>query len=149
LQGLIELGARTVVVPGNFPIGCNPGYLTKFQTNDTAQYDSMGCLRWPNDLAELHNRALRAELAELGRRHSGVAVIYADYYAAAMDLAADPRKHGTLVPRAFFLGFASDQIIIISVAKCSNFNFLRSDRQGSAASRWCRAAAAGGLTTPT
>ncbi|RCV14237.1 hypothetical protein SETIT_2G409600v2 [Setaria italica] len=93
-EELIELGARTVVVPGNFPIGCNPGYLTKFQTNDTAQYDSMGCLRWPNDLTELHNRALRAELAELGRWHRRVAVVYADYYAAAMDLTADPRKHG-------------------------------------------------------
>lgn len=82
------------MVPGNFPIGCNPGYLAKFRTNDTAQYDAMGCLRWPNALTELHNRALRAELAELGRRHPGVAVVYADYYAAAMDLAADPRKHG-------------------------------------------------------
>ncbi|CAN6206261.1 unnamed protein product [Urochloa humidicola] len=91
---LIGLGARTVVVPGNFPIGCNPGYLTKFQTNDTAQYDSMGCLGWPNDLTQLHNRALRAELADLGRRHPGIAIVYADYYAAAMDLTADPRKHG-------------------------------------------------------
>ncbi|CAN6200004.1 unnamed protein product [Urochloa humidicola] len=91
---LIDLGARTVVVPGNFPVGCNPGYLTKFQTNDTAQYDSVGCLRWPNDLTQLHNRYLRAELVKLRRRHPGVAVIYADYYAAAMDLTADPRKHG-------------------------------------------------------
>ncbi|KAF8668909.1 hypothetical protein HU200_052115 [Digitaria exilis] len=94
-QELIGLGAKTIVVPGNFPIGCNPGYLTKFQTNDTAQYDSMGCLRWPNDLVKLHNRALRAELAELSRQHPGVAVVYADYYAAAMDLTGDPRKHGT------------------------------------------------------
>ncbi|PUZ73159.1 hypothetical protein GQ55_2G452700 [Panicum hallii var. hallii] len=91
---LIGLGAKTVVVPGNFPIGCNPGYLAKFQTKNTAQYDSMGCLRWPNDLTKLHNRELRVELAELGRRHPSVAVVYADYYAAAMDLTADPRKHG-------------------------------------------------------
>jgi hypothetical protein len=69
LQELIGLGAKTVVVPGNFPIGCNPGYLAKFQTKNTAQYDSMGCLRWPNDLTKLHNRELRVELAELGRRH--------------------------------------------------------------------------------
>ncbi|WVZ66855.1 hypothetical protein U9M48_016019 [Paspalum notatum var. saurae] len=91
---LIGLGARTVVVPGNFPTGCNPGYLTRFRTNDTAQYDAAGCLRWPNALTELHNRALQAELAELRRRHPGVAVVYADYFAAGMDLAADPRKHG-------------------------------------------------------
>ncbi|TVU37542.1 hypothetical protein EJB05_10862, partial [Eragrostis curvula] len=91
---LIELGARTVMVPGNFPVGCNPGYLTRFQTNDTAQYDAMGCLKWPNALTELHNRVLKAELAKLGRRHPGVAVVYADYFAAAMDLIADPGKHG-------------------------------------------------------
>ncbi|XP_062189953.1 GDSL esterase/lipase At1g28570-like [Phragmites australis] len=101
LVELIGLGAKTVVVPGNFPIGCNPGYLTKFQTNDTAQYDSMGCLKWPNGLTQLHNRALKAELAELGRRHPGVAVVYADYYAAAMDLTADPRKHGGFLVHAF------------------------------------------------
>ncbi|GJN33261.1 hypothetical protein PR202_gb21840 [Eleusine coracana subsp. coracana] len=94
LVELIELGARTLVVPGNFPTGCNPGYLTRFQTNDTAQYDAMGCLKWANDLADLHNRALKAELAELRSRHPGVAVVYADYYAAAMDLIADPAKHG-------------------------------------------------------
>jgi hypothetical protein len=30
MQELIGLGAKTIVVPGNFPIGCSPGYLAKF-----------------------------------------------------------------------------------------------------------------------
>jgi hypothetical protein len=84
-----------VVVPGNFPTGCNLGYLARFETNDTAQYDAMGCLKWANALTELHNRALKAELPKLGRSHPGVTVVYADYYAAAMDLIADPGKYGT------------------------------------------------------
>jgi hypothetical protein len=88
------LGAKTIVVPGNFPIGCSPGYLAKFRANDTAQYDSRGCLRWANNLAALHNSALKAELARLSLQHPGVAVLYADYYAAAMTLIADRRKHG-------------------------------------------------------
>jgi phospholipase/lecithinase/hemolysin len=88
------LGAKTIVVPGNFPIGCSPGYLAKFRANDTAQYDSRGCLKWANNLAALHNSALKAELARLSLQHPGVAVLYADYYAAAMALIADPRRHG-------------------------------------------------------
>ncbi|TVU35300.1 hypothetical protein EJB05_17184, partial [Eragrostis curvula] len=99
LMELIGLGAKTIVVPGNFPTGCSPGYLSWFQTNDTAQYDSMGCLRWPNHLSELHNRALNAELTRLRRRHPGVVIVYTDYYAAAMDLIADPGKHGARITR--------------------------------------------------
>lgn len=94
VTALIELGAKTVVVPGNMPLGCNPGYLTKFRTNDRARYDPLGCLKWLNGFTGLHNSALRAELAALGRQHPGVAVVYADYYAAAMELSANPRRHG-------------------------------------------------------
>ncbi|KAL6323991.1 hypothetical protein AAG906_006262 [Vitis piasezkii] len=36
---VIDYGAQRVVVPGNFPIGCFPIYLTGFQTNDSAAYD--------------------------------------------------------------------------------------------------------------
>ncbi|TVU37546.1 hypothetical protein EJB05_10866, partial [Eragrostis curvula] len=91
---LIGLGAKTIVVPGNFPIGCSPGYLTMFPTNDTAQFDATGCLRWANHLAVLHNSALIMELARLRRRHPGVAVVYADYYSAVVDLVADPGDQG-------------------------------------------------------
>ncbi|TVU37577.1 hypothetical protein EJB05_10899, partial [Eragrostis curvula] len=91
---LIGLGAKTIVVPGNFPIGCSPGYLTMFPTHDTAQFDATGCLRWANHLAVLHNSALVVELARIRRRHPGVAVVYADYYSAVVDLVANPGEQG-------------------------------------------------------
>ncbi|KAK3125850.1 hypothetical protein QOZ80_7BG0610490 [Eleusine coracana subsp. coracana] len=91
---LIGLGAKRIVVPGNFPIGCSPGYLTKFQTNDTSQYDAAGCLKWANNLTQLHNAALKVELALLGQNHPDAAVLYADYYTPVMSIVADPGKQG-------------------------------------------------------
>ncbi|KAK9936549.1 hypothetical protein M0R45_013385 [Rubus argutus] len=38
IKELIDLGAVTLLVPGNFPIGCLPIYLTKFQTSDETNY---------------------------------------------------------------------------------------------------------------
>ncbi|PQQ03336.1 malate dehydrogenase mitochondrial [Prunus yedoensis var. nudiflora] len=39
INELIELGAATLLVPGNLPIGCLPIYLTKYESSDTTQYD--------------------------------------------------------------------------------------------------------------
>ncbi|KAB2086283.1 hypothetical protein ES319_A04G019300v1 [Gossypium barbadense] len=47
INELIELGAVTFLVPGNFPIGCSASYLTLFQGSDKDQYDPLtGCLTW-------------------------------------------------------------------------------------------------------
>jgi phospholipase/lecithinase/hemolysin len=83
LEALIELGARTLYVPGIFPLGCVPRYLFLFRDSDAGDYDrATGCLRWLNALAELHNTLLRANLAELRRAHlgRGVSIVYVDYY---------------------------------------------------------------------
>jgi hypothetical protein len=34
IEVLIGLGARTLVVPGNTPMGCRPTYLAVFRSND-------------------------------------------------------------------------------------------------------------------
>ncbi|PPS13854.1 hypothetical protein GOBAR_AA06740 [Gossypium barbadense] len=45
INELIELGAVTFLVPGNFPVGCFASYLTLFQGSDKDQYDPLtGCL---------------------------------------------------------------------------------------------------------
>ncbi|MBA0625403.1 hypothetical protein Godav_010603, partial [Gossypium davidsonii] len=41
INELIELGEVTFLVPGNFPIGCSPTYLTLFQGSDKDQYDPL------------------------------------------------------------------------------------------------------------
>ncbi|KAL1834122.1 hypothetical protein DCAR_0104286 [Daucus carota subsp. sativus] len=93
---LLDLGARTLVVPGNFPIGCSAAYLTTFMTNSsTKDYDPQtGCLNWLNNFAMQHNTMLRTELARIQESHPHANIIYADYYNAAMQLFLNPYKFG-------------------------------------------------------
>ncbi|KDP43676.1 hypothetical protein JCGZ_24134 [Jatropha curcas] len=50
LKKIIDYGGRRVVVPGHFPNGCLPIYLTRFKTNDTTAYDEFQCLKELNNL---------------------------------------------------------------------------------------------------
>jgi hypothetical protein len=47
-----------------------------------------------NEFAEYHNRFLLDELEKLRNLHSGVSIIYADYYGAAMEVYLSPKKFG-------------------------------------------------------
>ncbi|KAI4977792.1 hypothetical protein ZWY2020_014346 [Hordeum vulgare] len=98
VQEVIDLGARTVVVPGNFPIGCVPAYLSAHQSNVSADYDELHCLKWYNEFSQKHNRALQQELARLRSRNPGVKVVYADYYGAAMQFVQKPHAYGIADP---------------------------------------------------
>ncbi|TKW36136.1 hypothetical protein SEVIR_2G421200v4 [Setaria viridis] len=94
LEALIQLGAKTLYVPGIFPLGCVPRYLFLFRDSDAGDYDpTTGCLRWLNALAELHNTLLKAKLAELRRAHRrrGVSIVYVDYYGEVADIIASRR----------------------------------------------------------
>ncbi|CAL4914549.1 unnamed protein product [Urochloa decumbens] len=92
---IIGLGAKTIVVPGTIPMGCIPRYLTLFQSGNPGDYDAAGCIRWLNDFAEEHNRALRRMLEQVRRdADPAVAVVYADYFGAVLEITRDPVKHG-------------------------------------------------------
>ena len=39
-QELIGLGAKTLVVPGNLPIGCIPNYLFVFRSDNKGDYEA-------------------------------------------------------------------------------------------------------------
>jgi hypothetical protein len=95
LQKLIKLGAKTFLVPGNYPIGCIPKYLILFKSDKKEDYEpETGCLRWLNEFSEYHNKILIDELEKLRKLHSGVSIIYADYYGAAMEVFLSPEKFG-------------------------------------------------------
>ncbi|XP_051119040.1 GDSL esterase/lipase At1g28580-like [Andrographis paniculata] len=92
---LIKLGAKTLIVPGNFPIGCNSKYLTKYQSSNKSDYDpETGCLNWLNELSRQHNMALRAQLGCIQNQNPNVAIVYADNYGASMRLYHNPEKFG-------------------------------------------------------
>ncbi|MED6165313.1 hypothetical protein PIB30_098395, partial [Stylosanthes scabra] len=91
---LIDVGAQTLVVPGNFPLGCNYIYLSMFKTEDIEAYDEIGCLRWLNRFAEYYNKQLYAEINRLQVLHPNVNIIYADYYHAALQIYQSPKQYG-------------------------------------------------------
>ncbi|KAL0305658.1 UNVERIFIED_CONTAM: GDSL esterase/lipase [Sesamum radiatum] len=92
---LINLGAVTLMVPGNFPIGCSSAYLTYFSTENEDDYESAtGCIKWLNRFAQYHNELLKQELARIRQLHPHTTIIYADYYNAVMNLYRSPILHG-------------------------------------------------------
>jgi phospholipase/lecithinase/hemolysin len=102
LQDLIELGAKTLLVPGNLPIGCSPVYLTTYKSNKTQYYEpETGCISWLNAFSQYHNKILVDELEKLRKLHPNVSIIYADYYAAAMEIFVSPKHFGE--SKAFYV----------------------------------------------
>lgn len=95
IDKLIEMGARTMVVPGSFPMGCCAAYLNIFQGEKRESYDPQtGCINWLNDFAVRHNRLLMKELQRSRRQHPEVSIMYADVYHAAMAIYASPHDYG-------------------------------------------------------
>nr|ADQ08656.1 GDSL-lipase [Sorghum bicolor] len=93
---VLDMGASRVIVPGNFPIGCVPGYLAmNAAKSEPADYDSAGCLRELNDFAAKHNSRLRRAVADLQASYPHAAVAYADYFDSFL----------TLLHNASLLGF--------------------------------------------
>lgn len=82
LQRVISLGAVQVVVPGNFPIGCVPIFLTAFQTTNATAYDKNQCLKDLNEFAVFHNQYLKQAISILKKENPETKIVYADYYNA-------------------------------------------------------------------
>ncbi|KAK8358448.1 hypothetical protein V6Z12_A04G020000 [Gossypium hirsutum] len=95
INELIELGAVTFLVPGNFPVGCFASYLTLFQGSDKDQYDPLtGCLTWLNQFSQNHNQLLRKELEKIRNLHPDTNIVYADYYSTTLRIYNSPNKFG-------------------------------------------------------
>jgi hypothetical protein len=86
-QELIDIGAKTIVIPNNFPVGCVPDYLGGFG-GVHEEYDEQQCLRWFNDFSAKSH--LRGEVDGLKARNPGVKLIYAEYFGAAMEFIKTP-----------------------------------------------------------
>ncbi|KAF9587426.1 hypothetical protein IFM89_002607 [Coptis chinensis] len=110
---LIDLGATRLVVPGNFPIGCSPMYLTLFKNNDSTSYDDKGCLKGLNTFAMYHNQHLQNALQQLRLEYPNVAILYADYYQAAE----------WVLTNAPQLGFETKSILKVCCGTGGDYNF--------------------------
>ncbi|XP_039049891.1 acetylajmalan esterase-like [Hibiscus syriacus] len=95
---VVGYGATRVIIPGSFPIGCLPIYLTRFRSNASDAYDNFHCLKDLNGLSIHHNDHLKQAIKEMRKEVPHVIIVYADYYNAYMKL----------LNRATFLGFDPD-----------------------------------------
>ncbi|KAF9600197.1 hypothetical protein IFM89_005021 [Coptis chinensis] len=86
LKRLIHMGAVNLIVPGSFPMGCLPSYLTMFPSDDRRNYDKKKCREGHNNFARLHNDHLEQALTELRFEHPRVHIVYASYYDAFIAL---------------------------------------------------------------
>ena len=94
---IIDLGATQMAIPGNFPIGCVPGYLTLFKTNDSNKYDDLKCLKEYNNHAKFHNDKLKQTIVKLQKDHPKVAIVYMDYYKAFKETIQHSTLFGKLI----------------------------------------------------
>ncbi|KAJ0079540.1 hypothetical protein Patl1_22365 [Pistacia atlantica] len=88
---VIESGALRVIIPGIFPVGCFPIYLTGFQTNDSTAYDELHCLKGLNNFSMYHNERLQQAIQELTLQHPNIAIVYGDYYNTFLGLLRQAR----------------------------------------------------------
>lgn len=88
------MGARTLVIPENFPMGCSSALLITYGS-DMEEYDPItGCLTKLNNFAEYHNQMLQTKLDHIRELNPNAIVIYADYYNAAMQIYRSPEEYG-------------------------------------------------------
>ncbi|KAL6890276.1 hypothetical protein ACP4OV_009039 [Aristida adscensionis] len=112
-QELIELGATQLIIPGNFPIGCSPSYLSLFSVSGGADHDERGCLKSYNAFAQYHNEQLQVAIDGLRKVNMDVNIIYADYYGAFMHL----------LDHASILGFDEGSLLQACCGAGGAYNF--------------------------
>ncbi|XP_073059959.1 GDSL esterase/lipase At5g45960-like [Primulina eburnea] len=92
IQGLVELGARKIVIAGLPPIGCVPAVIT---LNSNNALTNRGCIESLCTVAQDYNRMLQTTLADMRQMsHAGARVAYIDIYKPLDDIVKNPRQFG-------------------------------------------------------
>ncbi|OEL13334.1 GDSL esterase/lipase [Dichanthelium oligosanthes] len=91
---LLDMGATRLVIPGNFPLGCVPSYMSAVNETDPNAYDANGCLSALNLFAQMHNVLLQQGIRELRRSYPSATIAYADYFYAYVQMLKDAGKTG-------------------------------------------------------
>ncbi|KAF9623038.1 hypothetical protein IFM89_036019 [Coptis chinensis] len=127
VREVIQAGAVRIVVPGNFPVGCFPIYLTSFPNNNPRAYDNMGCLSDLNQFARFHNSYLQGALEGLRREYPNVVILYGDYYTALQ----------SVLRRAPSLGFDRASLLRACCGAGGAYNYNANQMCGSPGATVC------------
>jgi phospholipase/lecithinase/hemolysin len=90
-QGLLERGAKYMIVQGLPLTGCLPLAMTLARAEDR---DNVSCAASVNGQSYAHNRLLLAGLRRLRQKHPDAVIAYADYYAAHLAVMRNPARYG-------------------------------------------------------
>ncbi|KAK1320336.1 GDSL esterase/lipase [Acorus calamus] len=126
---LIDNGAKQLVVPGNFPIGCLPSYLTTFHNANDCAYDNNKCLKDFNSFTEFHNFQLQEALNDLRNQYPSIKLMYADYYNAFT----------LLLSRAPHLGFDKNSMLKSCCGTGGEYNYKIGETCGMSDVKACSA----------
>nr|BAK05242.1 predicted protein [Hordeum vulgare subsp. vulgare] len=120
VEKLIALGAVHVVVPGIFPTGCLPIFLSLFGVAaGETDFDGTGCLKSYNRLTEYHNSLLRKQVAALQQKHrNSTRIMYADYYGLVYQMVQEPEKFGFSKPFEACCGAGGGKYNFDVTARC-------------------------------
>ncbi|XP_051209169.1 acetylajmalan esterase [Lolium perenne] len=110
---VIKLGATQIIIPGNFPIGCSPSYLSLFSVAGSADHDERGCLTSYNSFAAYHNEQLQEAIDNLRKTNADISIVYADYYSAFLHL----------LDHASVLGFNEGSLLKACCGSSGEYNF--------------------------
>ncbi|KAK1574570.1 hypothetical protein QYE76_048138 [Lolium multiflorum] len=120
VEKLIALGAVHIVVPGIFPTGCLPIFLSLFaDAARKADFDRTGCLKPYNRLTDYHNMLLRTQVEALQRKHyNSTRLMYADYSGLMYRVVQEPEKFGFSAPLEACCGAGGGKYNFDVTARC-------------------------------
>lgn len=93
LESLYDGGSRSFFVFNVPPEGCTPSFLTEFEGTG-ASVDEVGCLSEYNQVVEVYNAQLQANVNEYRSRWSDASIVYFDTYAASKVIYSNPEAYG-------------------------------------------------------
>lgn len=88
LQDLYRLGARRIGVLGLPPLGCVPSQRTLKGGLER------NCVENYNEMSELFNSKLSAEIDNLNNKYPEARIVYGDIYYSLLDITHSPQKYG-------------------------------------------------------
>lgn len=116
---VIGMGASKVMIPGIFPLGCFPGYVSALlpaaKPKYTPSYDEHRCFNSLNNLTISHNDQLRRGVQQLSQDYRNITIVYGDYYNAFRRLLRN-------APRFGFNGTIEVQRACCGIGRGYNFN---------------------------
>ncbi|KAI3464802.1 hypothetical protein Pfo_021465 [Paulownia fortunei] len=114
VQDLYRLGARRIGVSGLPPIGCLPSQRTLKGGLERK------CVDEYNQVAQLYNKKLSAELTSINERFPDAHIVYIDIYVYLLEIIHNPQKYGFKISDRGCCGTGTVEVLYLCKHACPN-----------------------------